>query len=54
MQLQITTEYCSGGSVSDLCHILEAPLSEDQIALICKEALKVFTQKKRTIWLKSE
>jgi hypothetical protein len=33
-------EYCGGGSVSDICNILESGLREDQIALVCREALK--------------
>jgi serine/threonine protein kinase len=33
-------EYCGGGSVSEACQIMEAPLSESQIAQICRETLK--------------
>ncbi|KAL6065407.1 serine/threonine-protein kinase dst2 isoform X3 [Balamuthia mandrillaris] len=38
--LWIVMEYCGGGSVSDICQNLESGLSNDQIALICREALK--------------
>ena len=38
--LWICMEYCGGGSVSDLCQIMEASLTENQIALICRESLK--------------
>ncbi|KYQ92476.1 putative protein serine/threonine kinase [Tieghemostelium lacteum] len=38
-QLWIVMEYCGGGSVSDLLQVLET-LSEDEIALICRECLK--------------
>lgn len=38
--LWICMEYCGGGSVSDLCQIMECSLTENQIALICREALK--------------
>lgn len=34
-------EYCGGGSVADICRITDAGLNEDQIALICRESLKV-------------
>lgn len=34
-------EYCGGGAVSDLYEILDRPLSEDQIAYICRETLQV-------------
>ena len=33
-------EYCGGGSVSDLCQIMGSSLTENQIALICRESLK--------------
>jgi len=33
-------EYCGGGSVGDICQILESGINEEQIALICREALK--------------
>lgn len=39
-KLWICMEYCGGGSVSDLCVILDSGLQEDQIAIICREALK--------------
>ncbi len=39
--LQIAMEYCGGGSVSDCEDILDEPLTEEQIALICRESLKV-------------
>ncbi|KAK5576892.1 hypothetical protein RB653_001829 [Dictyostelium firmibasis] len=38
-QLWIVMEYCGGGSVSDLLQVIET-ISEDEIALICREALK--------------
>lgn len=34
-------EYCGGGSVADICEILEHPLTEEQIRYVCKESLKV-------------
>lgn len=40
---QICMEYCGGGSVSDLCLILDSGLEEEHIAIICREALKVYT-----------
>jgi serine/threonine protein kinase len=33
-------EYCGGGSVAEVCKILDRGLEEDQIAIICREALK--------------
>eukprot|EP01132_Coremiostelium_polycephalum_P001253 gene1253-1580_t len=39
-QLWIVMEYCGGGSVSDLVQALDSALSEDEISLICREALK--------------
>src|SRR3989338_7961012 len=33
-------EYCGGGSVSDCEDILDEPLTEEQIAVICREALQ--------------
>ena len=33
-------EYCGGGAVSDIYEILEKPLSEEQIAFICRETLQ--------------
>ena len=38
---QIVMEYCGGGAVKDIVQILEKPLREDQIAFVCREALKV-------------
>ncbi len=38
-------EYCGGGSVADLIQIMENGLNEDEIAIICKEALQVYTLK---------
>ena len=38
---RIVMEYCGGGSVSDICQIIESGINEDQIALVCREALKV-------------
>ena len=34
--LWILMEYCGGGSVSDIMSTLERPLTEEQIATICK------------------
>jgi serine/threonine protein kinase len=39
--LWIVMEFCGGGSVSDLCQILQEGLSEPEIAYICCHALKV-------------
>jgi serine/threonine protein kinase len=33
-------EYCGGGSVAEICKVLDRGLDEDQISLICREALK--------------
>lgn len=33
-------EYCGGGSVAEICKILDRGLEEEQISLICREALK--------------
>jgi len=38
--LWIVMEYCGGGSVSDICQILETNLEEDMIAYVCRETLK--------------
>eukprot|EP00164_Ancoracysta_twista_P002618 GFYU01003484.1.p1 GENE.GFYU01003484.1~~GFYU01003484.1.p1 ORF type:complete len:722 (-),score=174.42 GFYU01003484.1:127-2169(-) len=38
--LWIAMEYCGGGSVSDISQVLEKPMTEKQIAVICREALK--------------
>ncbi|GAM21104.1 hypothetical protein SAMD00019534_042790 [Acytostelium subglobosum LB1] len=38
-QLWIAMEYCGGGSISDLLQLVEC-FSEDEIALVCREALK--------------
>jgi len=38
--LWIVMEYCGGGSVADIVKIMDQGLNEDQIALICREALK--------------
>jgi serine/threonine protein kinase len=38
--LWIVMEYCGGGSVSDICQILETNLDEEMIAYICRETLK--------------
>jgi len=34
-------EFCGGGAVKDIVQILDTPLREDQIAFVCREALKV-------------
>jgi len=33
-------EYCGGGSVAEICKILDSGLEEDYIRVICREALK--------------
>jgi len=39
--LWIVMEYCGGGSVSDICQTLEHGLTEQQIAVVIRETLKV-------------
>ena len=34
-------EYCGGGSVSNACQTIQTSLTENQIALICRETLLV-------------
>eukprot|EP01105_Mastigella_eilhardi_P023501 TRINITY_DN593_c0_g1_i4.p1 TRINITY_DN593_c0_g1~~TRINITY_DN593_c0_g1_i4.p1 ORF type:complete len:571 (-),score=168.34 TRINITY_DN593_c0_g1_i4:59-1771(-) len=38
--LWIVMEFCGGGSVADICQTLECGLEEDQIAVVCREALQ--------------
>eukprot|EP00667_Euglena_gracilis_P019962 EG_transcript_21479 len=38
--LWILMEFCGGGSVCDIMSTLEQPLTEPQIAIICRESLK--------------
>ena len=38
--MKIAMEYCGGGSVCDIMAVLDSPLKEEQIAFICREALK--------------
>lgn len=38
--LWIVMEYCGGGSVADLIQIMECGLNEDEIAIICNQALQ--------------
>ena len=40
-RIQIVMEFCGGGAVKDIVQILDTPLREDQIAFVCREALKV-------------
>jgi hypothetical protein len=40
-ELWIVMEYCGGGSVNDLLSATGEPLTEDLIAYVCGEALKV-------------
>ena len=37
---QIAMEFCGGGSVSDCEDILDEPLTEEQIAIICRQSLR--------------
>lgn len=39
--MQIVMEYCGGGSVADLMSMTDEPLEEQEIAYVCREALKV-------------
>jgi len=39
-ELWIVMEFCGGGSVSDLMRILDKTLTEDQIAVVVRDALK--------------
>jgi serine/threonine protein kinase len=39
-EIFIAMEYCGGGSVADLIQVWEINLTEDQIALICRETLQ--------------
>jgi len=34
-------EFCGGGSISDCEDILDEPLTEEQIAVVCRECLEV-------------
>lgn len=34
-------EYCGAGSISQICKQMGSSLTENQIALICRETLKV-------------
>lgn len=38
--LWIVMEFCGGGSVAEVIRVLNRPLSEDCIALICRECLQ--------------
>ncbi len=37
--LWIVMEFCGGGSVAEVIRVLNRPMSEDCIALVCREAL---------------
>eukprot|EP01119_Soliformovum_irregulare_P006046 TRINITY_DN177_c0_g1_i3.p1 TRINITY_DN177_c0_g1~~TRINITY_DN177_c0_g1_i3.p1 ORF type:complete len:931 (-),score=352.87 TRINITY_DN177_c0_g1_i3:97-2889(-) len=39
-ELFIAMELCDGGAVSDIFQVCHEPLTEDQIALVCRETLK--------------
>lgn len=39
--LWVVMEFCGGGSVADLCQTMDCGLEEAQIAVVCREALKV-------------
>lgn len=39
-ELWIAMEFCGGGSVSDCEDILDEPLTEEQIAIICRQSLR--------------
>uniref|UniRef100_A0A9R1SER4 non-specific serine/threonine protein kinase n=2 Tax=Cyprinus carpio TaxID=7962 RepID=A0A9R1SER4_CYPCA len=41
-KLWISMEYCGGGSLQDIYHVT-GPLSESQIAYVCRETLQVYT-----------
>jgi serine/threonine protein kinase len=38
--LQMVMEYCAAGSVSDILRVCKTTLTEDQIAIVCKSALR--------------
>ncbi|KAI9140116.1 kinase-like domain-containing protein [Paraphysoderma sedebokerense] len=38
--LWIVMEYCAGGSVRDIFHLMKKPLREEQIAAICRQTLQ--------------
>jgi serine/threonine protein kinase len=43
--LWIVMEFCGGGSVSDLCMVLQEGFSEPEIAYICSAALQVLADR---------